>query len=220
MNRISIKEDDERVTTILARIDDDDGSLTSCKLEIGEGQGKKESGKPMKLTNTGHNSLEFEVEMAQTFMLIRTRRIDRTANEKSQSWELVSQRLSFRARYYDITQGGMESSKLTPKDTPALFEELDCTHRSTFTKTRWERVYCERRRDVFKDDKMSRQWRQSGEMLNKEPKGCFIGEKYGGMLELLSHLCPCSSGRKINGRHKSGHVYELSAKTKQLLHVL
>ena len=40
-------------------------------------------------------------------------------------------------------RGGMESSKLTQKDTPALFEKLDCMWRSTFTKIRRECVYCE-----------------------------------------------------------------------------
>ena len=34
MNGILIEEDDEYVTAILARIDDDDGSPTGCALEI------------------------------------------------------------------------------------------------------------------------------------------------------------------------------------------
>ena len=45
MNGIAIVEDDERVTAILARIDDDDGSPTDCALEIGEERGKKETRK-------------------------------------------------------------------------------------------------------------------------------------------------------------------------------
>ena len=79
----------------------------------------------------------------------------------------------------------MESSKLAPKNTPALFEKLDCTRRSTFTKTRRECVYCD----------------------------------YRGMLEMLSHADPHSSGRKIDGRHNLGHMYELSV-AEQLLLIL
>jgi hypothetical protein len=45
MNRISIDENDEGVTAILVRIDDDDGSSTGCVLEIWEERGKKETRK-------------------------------------------------------------------------------------------------------------------------------------------------------------------------------
>jgi hypothetical protein len=44
MNGISIEEDDERVTAILARIDDDDRSLTGRTSDIREEQRKKETG--------------------------------------------------------------------------------------------------------------------------------------------------------------------------------
>ena len=46
MNGVSIEEDDEHVTTILARIDDDDGFPTRCALQIGEERGKKETERP------------------------------------------------------------------------------------------------------------------------------------------------------------------------------
>ena len=83
MNRISIEEDDERVTTILTRIDDDEGSPTGCTSEIRVEQGKKETGeiRYFQAAAFGRNFLEFGVEMAQVAVLIRTRRIESTANE-------------------------------------------------------------------------------------------------------------------------------------------
>ena len=42
MNEISIEEDDKHITAILARVDDDEGSLAGCVLEIGKERRKKE----------------------------------------------------------------------------------------------------------------------------------------------------------------------------------
>ena len=157
MNGISIEEDDEGVTVVLARIDDDNGSPNGRALEVGEQRGKKETGKTREAANIDHDNLQFEVETAQPFMLICTRRIEDVANEQGQPREFVCQRLSCWARYHDIMQRGMESGKLTPKDTPALFEQLDCMRRSTIAKTRRERVYCEGESEIFEDDEMLRQ---------------------------------------------------------------
>ena len=89
--------------------------------------------------------------MAQPFIPIRTEGI---VNEQGQPREPICQRLSSRARCYDILQRPTESSKLAPKHTPALFEKLDCTRRSTLMKTRRECAHCERRREVFEDDEI------------------------------------------------------------------
>ena len=97
MNGFSIEEDNERVTSILTRIDDDDGAPAGCALEIWEERRKEETGKTGHLANIGHNFLHFEVEVAQPFMLIRTRRIESIANEQGQPRKLVRQCLSFRA---------------------------------------------------------------------------------------------------------------------------
>ena len=74
------------------------------------------------------------------------------ANEHGQPRELGCQQISCRPRYHDVIPGEMESSKLTPKDTPPLVEKFDCTHGSAVAKPRCECVYCERRREVFDDD--------------------------------------------------------------------
>ena len=80
MNGISIEEDDERVTAILTRIDDDDGSPTGCVLEVGEERGKKETGEARWVANIDHNTLQFEVETAHPFVLTCT-----TATTRSES---------------------------------------------------------------------------------------------------------------------------------------
>ena len=90
------------------------------------------SGKTGKLANIGYNPLQLKIEMAHPIVSICTKRFEDITNVQGQPGILVCQRLSRRARYCDIIQRGMERSKLTPKDTPALFEELDCTRRSTF----------------------------------------------------------------------------------------
>ena len=59
-------------------------------------------------------------------MLIRTGKIEGIANEQGQLHELVRQRLSCRATFYDIIQRGTESSKLTPKDTGLVREARLC----------------------------------------------------------------------------------------------
>ena len=40
MDGVSVEEDEERITTILARTDGDDGFPTGCASEIGEERGE------------------------------------------------------------------------------------------------------------------------------------------------------------------------------------
>ena len=61
---------------------------------------------------------------------------------------------------------------------------------------------------------------QNGQLLNKWSKGCFVCEKYRGMVEMLSRADPCSSGRMITGRYNVGYMWELSVGTEQILFIL
>lgn len=78
MNRVSIDQDDECVTAIPACIEDDDGSPAGCTLEIREERREKEARETRQLASVGHDTLHFEVETGQPFLLICTGGIEGT----------------------------------------------------------------------------------------------------------------------------------------------